>query len=129
MIRAATIALAVSLVCLAGPARAASLVSSPLWTDVSNAAACYIRNTGTTPVKVQVSLFSNNGFHIDVDTCNGPTALAAGRTCVMFTLDLPDDSDVSCSVTAGNVSKLRGNIDIRHFVTGGAVVVVGDDLR
>ena len=43
----------------------------------------------------------------------------------------PDDSFVACSAKASNVnvSNLRGNIDIRHFVTGGAKVVVGEDLR
>ena len=89
-----------------------------------------MRNVSTTAVPVQVKLFSNNGFSVVVDTCNAH-ALAAGKTCVLFALQLPDDSEVSCSAKASdaNVGKLRGNIDIRHFVTGGAKVVAGEDLR
>jgi hypothetical protein len=130
LIRIASFAVAVSLLSLVGPAHA-QLLSPPLWTDVGNAGACYVRNIGTTPFKVRVKLFSNNSFaNVDVDTCNtGP--LGAGKTCVMFVLALPDDSWVACSAQAsnGNMSKLRGNIDIRHFVTGGAKVVVGEDLQ
>jgi len=120
---------AVSLPSLVGPAHAAQILSPPLWTDVDNASTCYVRNIGTNPVNVQVNLFSNNGMSIDVDTCNtGP--LGAGKTCWMMSFDLPDASWVACSATAStsNVSKLRGNIDIRHF-THGATVLVGEDLR
>jgi hypothetical protein len=130
MIRIASFAFAMSLLDLVGTAHAAELLSSPLWTDAGNAGTCYIRNVGTTPVQVQVRLFSNNSMNIVRDTCNtGP--LGAGKTCVMFSLQLPDDSFVACSAKASNVnvSNLRGNIDIRHFVTGGAKVVVGEDLR
>jgi hypothetical protein len=133
MIRIASFAVAVSLLSLVDPAHA-ELLSPPLWTDVGNAGACYVRNIGTTPFQVKVKLFSNNapdGTIIDVDTCNtGP--LGAGKTCLLFSLHLPDASWAACSVKASNsnVSQLRGNIDIRHFVTGGgAKVVVGEDVR
>lgn len=130
MLRTASFAGAVSLLSLASTAHAAVLVSSPLWTDTGNAAACYVRNVSTTSVPVQVKLFSNNGFNVVIDTCNAQ-ALAPGKTCVLFASQLPDDSDVSCSAKASdaNVSKLRGNIDIRHFFAGGGKVVVGADLR
>ncbi len=130
MIRIASFAVAMSLLSLVGTPHAAELLSSPLWTDTSNAGACYIRNIGTTPVRAQVKLFSNNNMSIVRDTCNaGP--LGAGKTCVMFSLQLPDDSFVACSAKASNasVSNLRGNIDIRHLVTGGYKVVVGENLR
>jgi hypothetical protein len=124
----------IALLCanLVGPAHAAELLSPPLWTDVGNASNCYVRNISTTPVNVQVTLFSNNGTSIDVDTCNaGP--LAAGRTCAVFSLHLPDDSWAACSVKTSNinVSKLRGNVDLRHFASHeqGFKVIVDEDLR
>ena len=58
MIRTASFAVAVSLSSLAGTAHAAVLLSSPLWTDVDNAGICIVRNIGTTPIPVQVKLFS-----------------------------------------------------------------------
>lgn len=132
MIRIASFAGAVSLLSLVGPAHAQpQLISPPLWTDQGNAGACYVRNIGTTPFPVKVILFSNNGGDIgDIDTCKtGP--LGAGKTCLVRATTLPDDSWAVCSVQASNinVSKLRGNMDIRHSVAGGARVVVGEDLR
>ena len=120
-----------SLLCLAGPAHA-QLLSPPLWTDEGAAGTCYVRNIGTTPVTVRVNLFSNNTTGFDVDTCNtGP--LGAGKTCVIFTLNMPADSWAACSAQASNsnLSKLRGSIDIRHFVSKaeGYKVVVREDLR
>ena len=122
---------AVSLFYLVGRAHAAQLLSPPLWTDVGNAGSCYVRNIGTTPVNVQVTLFSNNSFgHIDVDTCNaGP--LAAGKTCAVFSLTLPDDSWAACSVKTSNinVSKLRANVEIRHNIGHGYEVILREELR
>jgi hypothetical protein len=122
---------ALSLFNLVGSARAAQLLSPPLWTDEGNAGNCYVRNIGTTPVNVQVTLFSNNSIaHIDVDTCNaGP--LAAGKTCAVFALNLPDDSWAACSVKTSNInaSKLRGSVDIRHNPGHGYEVILDEDLR
>jgi hypothetical protein len=132
MVQNTSFAVAASLLSLVSPAQA-QLLSPPLWTDQFAAGTCYVRNIGTTPFTVRVQLFSNNpiGF-IDVDTCNtGP--LGAGKTCVIFLLNLPADSWAACSAQASNsnVSKLRGSIDIRHFVskTEGYKVVVREDLR
>jgi hypothetical protein len=132
MMRIASFAVAASLLSLIGPAHA-QLLSPPLWTDQGAAGTCYVRNIGTTPFTVRVNLFSNSGTGlVDVDTCNtGP--LGAGKTCVIFFLNLPDDGWVACSAQAStsNLSKLRGSIDIRHFVskTEGYKVVVREDLR
>jgi hypothetical protein len=63
---------------------------------------------------VSVSLFSNNGLIVSFDNCNG-APLAAGRTCVILVNDLPDDSSAACSVTADNVSKIRGTLEIRQL--------------
>jgi hypothetical protein len=132
MIRTASFAGAVSVLSLISPAHA-QLFSPPLWTDVGNAGACYVRNIGTAAFKVKVQLFSNNGIapgDIVVDTCNtGP--LGAGKTCVIFAQALPDASWAACSAQAAgsNLSKLRGNVDIRHPVAVGAGVVLDADLR
>jgi hypothetical protein len=55
-------AVTASLLSLVGTAHAAELLSSPLWTDVDNAGVCIVRNIGTTPITVQVRLFSNNSW-------------------------------------------------------------------
>jgi hypothetical protein len=132
MIRTASFAGAVSMLSLIGPAHA-QLFSPPLWTDTGNTSTCYVRNIGTTPFKVKVEIFSNNGIapgDIVVDTCNiGP--LGAGKTCVVFAQAVPDSSWAACSAKASgsNVSKLRGNVDIRHQAGVGAGVVIDEDLR
>jgi hypothetical protein len=59
---------------------------------------------------VTVALISNNDNVPDIDVCNG-ALLAAGHTCLM-TAYLPDDSYVTCKVTAGNVTKLRGTLEL-----------------
>ena len=115
-----------------GTAHAAELLSSPLWTDTGNAGICIVRNVGAIPFTVQVKLFSNNGFHIDIDNCNSPgIPLGPGKTCSVFSFDLPDDSFAECSAKTSNVnaSNLRGSVEIRHFATptsNGNVVVSGD---
>jgi hypothetical protein len=134
MLRTASFAGAVSLLSLASTAHAAVLLSSPLWTDVDNAGICIVRNVSTTSVPVQVRLFSNNGFQVHIDNCNTPGfPLGPGKTCSVFSFDLPDDSFVECSVKASdvNVSKLRGSIETRHFATptSNGKVVVSDNLR
>jgi hypothetical protein len=130
MIRTASFAGAVSLLSLVSPAHAQQLISSPLWTDADTAGACYVRNIGTTPVPVIVKLFSNNGMGADIDTCN-TVPLGAGKTCVLFTSQLPADSWAACSAQASNINvpKLRGNMDVRHTVAAGARVIVDEDLR
>jgi hypothetical protein len=113
---------------LAGPAQAAQLLSGALPTAVGSSGACYVRNTGTTKVTLQVKLFSNNGivaaqYH---DFCSGPP-LAGGHTCVVLVDDLPDDSYVACSVT-GNTGKVRGTLEVRE-TSPTLRVLVSDELR
>ncbi len=98
---------------LASLAQAAELVSAPLPTLVGATGACHIRNTGTAPISVTVSLFANNAPVVEIDECNG-VPLPAGHTCRVQAA-LPDDSFAACSVTAGNVSKLRGTFEIHQF--------------
>ena len=113
---------------LTGLAQAEKLVSPPFPTQLFTSGACYVRNTGTTPVSVQVSLFSNNGLIVSTDTCND-NPLAAGETCVILVNDLPDDSFAACSLTAGTVAKLRGTFEIRENIGGVLRVIAAEDLR
>ena len=101
---------------LASLAQAAELLSPPLPTNsrpsIAIAGTCRILNTGTSPVAVQVSLFSNNAHTgYDIDTCN-QAPLAGGHTCMVLVDHLPDESYAACKVTASNVSKLRGTIEL-----------------
>jgi hypothetical protein len=70
---------------LASLAQAAQLLNPPLpinaRTNVGITGACRILNTGTSPIAVQVSLFSNNEFPgCDVDTCH-QAPLPGGQAC------------------------------------------------
>jgi hypothetical protein len=101
---------------LASLAQAAQLLSPPLpiysRTNVGITGACRILNTGTSPVSVQVSLFSNNehtGY--DYDTCH-QAPLPGGQACYVIVYAMPADSYAACKVTASNVSKLRGTLEV-----------------
>src|SRR5262245_50519836 len=118
------------LVGLASLAQAGQLLSPPLptptrETNVTTYGACRIRNTGTKPLPVKVSLFGNNATVGDIDVCNGP-ALAAGHTCLV-TAFLPDDSYVACKVT-GDVTTLRGTLELVEFPNHGGSVFTAVDL-
>jgi hypothetical protein len=114
---------------LASLAQAAQLLSPPLPTNVNTSATCYIRNTGTTPVTVEVSLFSNNGLVVSFDNCN-TAPLLAGHTCLVQVNDLPDSSYAACRVTASSVSKLLGTLEVREVSFNPiARVLVAEDLK
>jgi hypothetical protein len=114
-------------------AYAAQLVSPPLWSEIDNSAACYVRNTGTVPVAVEVKVFSNFGpnepLNPSFQNCNN-APLAAGRTCVVLVNDLPDSQFVACSVTGDKLGKVRGTLEIRESTPGTPLrVTVAQDLR
>src|SRR5262245_31072870 len=109
------------LVGLASLAHAAQLTSNPLstnqWaTNHSLEGVCHIRNVGTTPVTVTVSVFSNNATVPFFDTCQGdgePRTLAPGQSC-SATHFMPDASFGACSVTAASVRNLRGRFEVQQ---------------
>jgi hypothetical protein len=106
------------------------LVSPPFPTDVGTDGACYIRNTGTQPVNVQVTIHSNNGVVVQFQNCNG-APLGAGRTCVMLAA-LPDASFAACTVAAEKVSRLRGTFEVREtpsIINPTLRVLVASDLK
>jgi hypothetical protein len=120
------------LVGLGSSAFAAQLASPPLpthpfATNHSDEATCRVRNVGTRPVTVTVSMFSNNAVVPFEDFCQGdgsPVTLDAGESCfvVVFT---PDDSFIGCTVNATNVKSLRGTLELdQNFNTTAAT-----DLR
>ena len=106
---------------LASLASAAQLTSNPLPTNQfatnhSLEGVCRIWNTGTTPVTVTVSVFSNNATVPFFDTCQGdgdPRTFAAGESCFV-THFMPDASFGACSVTASNVRNLRGRFEVEE---------------
>jgi len=117
---------------LAGPASAAQILSPALPTSNGTSGACYIRNTGTTPITVQVSLFSNNSivaaqYH---DSCSG-VALAGGHTCWVLVDHLPEASFAACRATSGSIAKVRGTLEIRAIRDQPPTlrILVSEDLR
>jgi hypothetical protein len=119
---------------VAGAAR--TIVSSAIQTSHfdENAAACYVRNIGRTPMSVHVEFLENfsPGFVApDVDGCNGESPLAPGHTCVLLVNALPQDVTIECAATAltGNVKSLRGRAELRFVQRSGVSVVGASDLR
>jgi len=116
---------------LAGLAQSAQLLSPPFPTSEGTSGACRVLNTGTTPVAVTVTVFSNNDLGVagvTVDTCNH-APLGAGHTCLVLVSDLPDGSYAACSVTAPTVTKLRGTFELSNATTHNHEVFVGEELR
>ena len=116
---------------LAGLAQAAQLVSPGLpvrvrETNVDTLGACRVRNVGTTPATVKVSVFSNNAVVLAQDTCN-TAPLPAGQTCQVAAF-LPDDSFAACRLTAANVTNLRGTFELSE-VTADHDVFIAEELR
>jgi hypothetical protein len=113
-------------------AHAAKLVSPFLSVDEFTSGVCYIRNTGSTAVTVTVALFAQDGTSVATfDGCNDggqAASLPPGQTCMMLATDLSDVATIACSVTAGNVSRLRGALEVRNL---GAVVrtIISEELR
>jgi hypothetical protein len=116
---------------LAGLAQAAQLISAGLPvrvrdTNLETLGACRIRNVGTKPIAVQVSLFSNNLIGIPSDRCNGQP-LPAGQSCFVAAV-LPEDSFVACKVTASSVANLRGVLEMSE-VTSEHDVFLAEPMR
>ena len=126
-------------------AQAAQLLSPPYFvktraSNVGTKAACVVRNTGTTPVTVNVSLLANHDVIPIFDFCkvNGqPRALAGGETCLVSAglssgdVGLTSDeggSRVACRVTAGSVSKLRGTLQLADSPSHGFDVYLAIDF-
>jgi hypothetical protein len=111
-----------------GIASAQQRIASPaLPGAIGNAAACYVRNTGTSATAVAVSTTSTLPIVANVDTCNGGP-LAAGKTCVLLFNNLPDFTFLACSATALNTSRLRGTLEIREKAPT-LRVLVSEELR
>lgn len=113
---------------------AQTIVSPALQTASGTAGACYIRNVGSTPIFLQVTVlenFSPDFITPDFQNCNGEAALAPGKTCVLLVNDLPDDVTFECSATAlsGNVRNLRGTAELRLIDRNGLQVLAAQDLR
>lgn len=113
-----------------GLSHAATIASPAFPTGTDTAGACYVRNVGTTPISVGVTMFENFGTPLatNTDNCNN-TPLAAGRTCVLLVDNLPDDVTVACSAVAGvGVKNLRGTLELRDTLNA-LKVLIAEDLR
>jgi hypothetical protein len=133
---------------LASLAQAAQLLSPPYALKprggggVGTKAACVIRNAGTAPVTVSVSLITNFDAIGIFDFCkvNGqPRTLTGGATCLV-SADLSEGdigltgnassfgSFVACKVTAPNVSNLRGTLELAESPSHGFDVYLAVDF-
>lgn len=106
------------------------IVSSPFPTDVGTDGACYVRNTSSKPIAVQVFVHSNNGVVVQFENCNAQP-LGAGRTCVVL-VSLPDSSYAACYARAEKTGRLRGTFEVRETpspVNAQLRVLVAGDLK
>jgi hypothetical protein len=129
----AALALAASLAGIAGVAHAAqSIASAPLPTRPGRAAACYIRNVGSTPMPLQVRLFDFLSAEVtpSFQNCND-APLLPGRTCVLLVYEFTQYSALGCAATpvVGSARNLRGRLEVRSITASGLKVLVRDDLR
>jgi len=133
---------------VASLAQAGQLLSPPYsvktrGSNIGTKAACVIRNTGTEPATVTVSLITNNNDAVGIfDFCkqNGkPRKLAGGETCLVsaelsggpFGLNadlVSPGSYVACKVTASNVTNLRGTLELAESPSHGFDVYLGMDF-
>ena len=121
---------------LAGLAQAAELLSPPysVKTVASNGVgtkgACVVRNIGTTPVAVTVSLVANNEVVPIFDFCNGHR-LGGGQTCLVsgdLIQALGGGTYVACRVTAPTVVNLRGTLEFAESPSHGFDVYLAVDF-
>lgn len=117
-------------------AQAAQLLSPPyaVKTRASNGVgtkgACVVRNVGTSPVTVTVSLLTSIESAGIFDFCNGHP-LGAGQTCLVSANlfeDLGQTSYVACKVTAPNVANLRGTLELADSPSQGFDVYLAVDF-
>jgi hypothetical protein len=129
---------------MGGLGEAAQLLSPPYaiktrGNNLGTKAACVIRNAGTTPVTVNVSLISNSETTPIFDFCKSqgqPVALAGGATCLVSADLLEGDvgfapgggTYVACKVTAPNVTNLRGTLELADSPSHGFDVYLGVDF-
>ncbi|PWU22168.1 MAG: hypothetical protein C5B48_10535 [Candidatus Rokuibacteriota bacterium] len=135
---------------VASLAQAAQLLSPPYaiktrGNNVGTKAACVIRNAGTTPVTVTVSLLANNDTVGIFDFCkdNGqPRTLAGGESCLVsadlleggngltagLTATPGGGSYVACRVTAPTVANLRGTLELADSPSHGFDVYLAIDF-
>jgi len=112
---------------------AQTIVSPALPTPSDTAGACYLRNVGTTPISVKVSVLANfsPGFITpDFQNCND-APLAPGKTCRLLVNDLPDDVTFECTAqVSGNAKNIRGSAELRLVAaTGEVTVIAAQDMR
>src|SRR6185369_5457101 len=117
---------------IAGAARAGTITSGSIPTGVNNNAACYFRNVGTAPIRLQAQgliNFTRNFTTPSFQNCND-IPLAPGRTCVLIWNDIDDDTSFACTADVfGNPKNIRAAAELRAPVTGGLKVVASSELR
>lgn len=111
------------------PAHALTLASSFLVADGDSAAACYIRNVGTTAIALEVNIFLFDGsvFTPSVENCNA-APLAPGKTCVVLVNNTFGFSLACAAKAVGLVKNLRGTLEIRD-TENDLKVLLAEDLR
>jgi hypothetical protein len=82
-------------------------------------AECWIRNTGTTPITVEVRIFDESGNTppiFDNTVCRSP--VQPGYTCVAYANDVPNGQAFACSATllSGNRKVMRGMMMLKTAV-------------
>lgn len=121
-----------ALLAFASAAHAATITSGAIPTGVGNNAACYFRNTGSTPISLHAQGLINFTRDFTVPSfqnCND-APLAPGRTCVLIWNDIDDDTAFACTAdVSGSAKNLRAAAELRAPVPGGLKVAASSELR
>lgn len=91
-------------------AHAAQAIHSPtiFGSNLQDRAQCIVRNTGSSPVAVTVTIFNESGTALSTSVCAG--GITPGHSCSAFA-NIANGVAYACSATAeGSAKHLRGSL-------------------
>lgn len=100
-------------------AHAAQAIHSPtiFGSNLQDRAQCIVRNTGTPPIPVTITIFTESGSAVATSTCSG--SITPGHNCSAFA-NIANGVAYACSATAGGSAKaLRGSLILYDTVDPG----------
>lgn len=104
---------------LALPAHAAQTIASPaiFGSNLQDRAQCIVRNTGSSPVPVTITIFTESGTALASSVCAG--GITPGHSCSAFA-NITNGAAYACSATAtGSAKALRGSLILYDTVDPG----------
>jgi len=101
------------------PAHAAQTIASPtiFGSNLQDRAQCIVRNTGSSPVPVTITIVTEAGTAVSTSVCAG--GITPGHSCSAFA-NIANGVAYACSATAtGSAKALRGSLILYDTVDPG----------